>query len=134
MKPVIRREPELHRIGSLQLRILKELWRRGSASVAEVHQALGAERRLAYTTVATLLRRMDELGLVAHREEGRAFIYRALLQAEDVNRQAGRHFVEEIFEGSLLRAVSHLLQSCTASRKELAELEKAVEQAKRRAK
>jgi hypothetical protein len=42
--------------------------------------------------------------------------------------------VEEIFEGSLLRAVSHLLQSCTASRKELAELEKAVEQAKRRAK
>jgi predicted transcriptional regulator len=121
------------RIGDLQLRILKELWARGSAPVATIHAAL-SERRLAYTTIATMLRKMEERGLVAHKEEGRTFIYHALLQAEEVNRNASRHFVEQLFEGSLSNAVSHLLQTCNASRAELAELEKAVAEAKRRAK
>ena len=129
MKP----KSDNRRIGDLQLLILKELWARGSAPVASIHDAL-SERRLAYTTIATMLRKMEERGLVAHREEGRTFIYHALLQAEEVNRNASRHFVEQLFEGSLSNAVNHLLQTCTASREELAELEKAVAEAKRRAK
>jgi len=130
----MKHESDSRRIGSLQLRILKELWRRGFASAAEIHQALCDERRLAYTTVATTLRRMDEWGLVSHQEQGRAFIYQPVIREEDVSRREGRHFVEEIFEGSLLRAVCNLLQSCNASRKELDELQRAVEEAKRRIK
>ena len=122
------------RLGDLQLRILKELWTRGSASVAEVHAALAAERPLAYTTIATMLRKMEARSLVAHDEDGRTFIYRAAVAADEVNRSIGRHFVERLFEGSLLNAVSHLLQTCKASREELEELERAVVRAKRRTK
>ncbi len=124
---------DTRRIGDLQLRILRELWAREAAPVATIHAAL-SDRQLAYTTIATMLRKMEERGLVAHREEGRTFIYHALLQAEDVNRNASRHFVEQLFEGSLSSAVNHLLRTCNASREELAELEKAVAEAKRRAK
>ncbi|HWD19586.1 MAG TPA: BlaI/MecI/CopY family transcriptional regulator [Verrucomicrobiae bacterium] len=120
------------RLGDLQLRILQELWGRSSASVAEVHAAIGSS--LAYTTIATMLRKMEQRGLVKHREEGRAFIYHATVTAADVNRSAGRHFVDRLFEGSLAGAVAHLLQTCDASRDELEKLEKAVAQAKRRAK
>jgi hypothetical protein len=58
------------RIGDLQLRILKELWACAEASVAEVHATVGSERSLAHTTIATMLRKMEERGLVGHREEG----------------------------------------------------------------
>ena len=129
----MKRKSDTVRIGDLQLRILKELWARGSAPVATIHAAL-SERRLAYTTIATMLRKMEQRGLVAHREDGRTFIYHAVLRSEDVNRSASRHFVEQLFEGSLSNAVNHLLRTCNASRKELDELEKAVADAKRRAK
>jgi len=54
--------------------------------VAEVHAELKPERDLAYTTVATMLRKMETRGLVTHREEGRSFLYRALVAAEEVSR------------------------------------------------
>lgn len=121
------------RLGELQLRILEVLWEKPDASVGEVHAALKPERDLAYTTIATMLRKMEARGLVTHREEGRSFLYRAAVAADDVNRSAGEHFVERLFEGSLADAVSHLLTSREVSRAELDQLEKLIKDAKRRA-
>lgn len=121
-----------HRLGDLQLRILQTLWNRGEATVAGVHADLKPDRDLAYTTVATMLRKMEARSLVEHREEGRTFLYRALLAAEEVNRSVGRHLVERLFEGSLTDAVSHLLASRKVSRQELEQLEKLIQDAKRR--
>ena len=123
-----------HRLGDLQLRILQEIWQRGECSVAGVHAALHAERKLAHTTISTMLRKMEARGLVAHREEGRAFFYRAAVAEEEVSRREGRHFVERLFEGSMANAVSHLLQSREVSREELDQIEKFIKEAKRRAK
>lgn len=125
--------PPSHRLGDLQLRILQCLWARPDASVAAVHAELRPERDLAYTTIATMLRKMESRKLVAHREEGRTFLYRALVDPEDVHRNEGRHFVERLFEGSLADAVSHLLTTREVSRQELNRLEKLIRDAKRRA-
>jgi BlaI family penicillinase repressor len=122
------------RLGELQLRILEVLWEKPDASVGDVHAALKPERDLAYTTIATMLRKMEARGLVTHREDGRSFLYRAAVEADDVNRSAGEHFVERLFEGSLADAVSHLLTSREVSRAELDQLEKLIKDAKRRAK
>jgi len=121
-----------HRLGDLQLRILQTLWTRGEATVAEVHADLKPERALAYTTVATMLRKMEARELVGHREEGRTFLYQARVAAEEVNRSVGAHLVERLFEGSLADAVSHLLASRKVSREELNQLEKLIQDAKRR--
>jgi BlaI family penicillinase repressor len=123
-----------YRLGDLQLRILQSLWARPDASVAEVHAELKPERDLAHTTIATMLRKMEARGLVTHREEGRSFLYRAKVAAEEVSRSVGQHLVERLFEGSLTDAVSHLLTTREVSRQELDELEKLIQQAKRRAK
>ncbi|MCC6232912.1 MAG: BlaI/MecI/CopY family transcriptional regulator [Verrucomicrobiales bacterium] len=122
------------RVGDLQLRILQILWERKEAAVAAVHEVLKPERDLAYTTVATMLRKMEERSLVAHREEGRTFLYRALVAAEQVGRSMTDHVVERLFEGSLADAVSHLLRTRDVSRGELDALEKLIRDAKRRAK
>lgn len=122
------------RLGDLQLRILEVLWKHPDSGVGAVHEALKPERDLAYTTIATMLRKMEVRGLVTHREEGRSFLYRAAVAADDVNRSAGEHFVERLFEGSLADAVSHLLTTREVSREELNQLEKLIRDAKRRAK
>lgn len=126
--------PNPLRVGDLQLRILQVLWSKSEATVADVNAALKPERDLAYTTVATMLRKMENRGLVTHREDGRSFLYRALVNAEQVGQGMTDHVVERLFEGSLAGAVSHLLRTREVSRDELDELERLIRAAKRRTK
>jgi BlaI family penicillinase repressor len=117
--------PKLHRLGDLQHRILQFLWSRPEASVNEVHSALGTDD-YAYTTLATLLRRMEEKGLVRHRNEGRSFIYQAVVQPEQVNQGMTTHLLERLFQGSVTELVSHLLKNRKVSAAELVRLEKLI--------
>ena len=76
-----------YRLGDLQLAIMRVLWERGEAAVAEVHAALEDERGLAPTTIATMLTKMEDKGVVAHRSEGRRFVYRPTVSEEAVQRE-----------------------------------------------
>ena len=75
--------PKRYRLGDLQLEIMKVLWERGEASVADVAAALDGAT-LAYTTIATMLRKMEARGLVRHTSEGRRFLYRAAVTPDAV--------------------------------------------------
>jgi len=119
-------ETRTYRLGDLQLRIMKALWDRGEASVADVVQSLGPEAGLAYTTVATMLRKMEARRLVGHRSEGRRFIYRAAVTPDAVTRSMADHVLEHLFEGRLADLVHHLLSTHEVSREELSELERLI--------
>jgi len=125
-------KPKTHRLGDLQLKIMKTLWERGEATVADVHGTLGGHARFAYTTVATMLRKMEARGLVAHREEGRSFIYRAAVAEEAVSRSMADALVDRLFEGSLTSVVNHLLTTREVSREELLELERLIRERKKK--
>jgi BlaI family transcriptional regulator, penicillinase repressor len=124
----------IQNLGDLQLRILQLLWQHGEMTASRVHAALQPERPLAPTTVATMLAKMNARSLVCHREEGRAFIYRAAVDEDEVARGLGDHFVQRLFDGSVTGAVMHLLRSPEVSRGELDELEKLIKDARRKAK
>lgn len=119
-------KPKPHRLGELQLRILEILWREQEAPVAAVHEALGGSAEFAYTTIATMLRKMEARRLVRHRTEGRSFIYRAAVAADEVTRGVADHLVDRFFAGSLAEAVSHLLDTRGVTKSELAELEQLI--------
>jgi BlaI family penicillinase repressor len=121
---------KIYRLGDLQLRIMKMLWANEAATVAEVHAAVGGEGDLAYTTVATMLRKMEARGLVKHRMEARSFIYRAAVAEEAVSRGMADHLLERLFEGSLADMVRHLLSNREVSREELSKLEKLIAERK----
>jgi len=110
---------------------MKVLWERGEATVADVHEAVGREPELAYTTVATMLRKMEARGLVKHRVEGRSFFYRASVAAEAVSTGMADHLLDRVFEGSLSDMVHHLLSTRDVSREELSRLEKLIAERKR---
>lgn len=123
-------EPERGiRLGDLQLRIMRVLWDSGAATVSEVQQRLGRQP-LAYTTVATMLRKLEERGLVDHLEEGRKFLYRATVSMHEVTRSMAGDLVDRLFDGSLADAVSHLLESREISREELDRLEQMIQERK----
>jgi len=124
---------KVHRLGDLQLNILKVLWERGEATVADVHAALSGERDLAYTTMATMLRKMEARGLVRHRLDGRSFVYHAVVAADAVTRGMADHLLDRLFEGSLSDLVGHLLTNREVSREELSKLERLIAERKKNA-
>ena len=109
-----------------QLAILRVLWVRGSATVAEVQKALEGIRPLAYSTVSTLLSRMEGKGAVTHREEGRTFVYEAVVTEAQVSTKMVSHLVDKVFSGNTVELVSHLLDSRDVDVHELAEIKKLV--------
>lgn len=122
---------KVHRLGDLQLRIMQVLWEQGDATVAAVHAALAGENDLAYTTIATMLRKMEARGLVRHRVDGRSFVYRAAVAAEAVSRGMAGHLLDKLFEGSLADMVHHLLSTREVSREELSKIERLIVERKK---
>jgi BlaI family penicillinase repressor len=111
-----------YRLGELQLHIMQVLWNTGPATVADVHEAL-RDRGLAYTTIATMLRKMEDRGLVAHRASGRKFVYHAAVSAQDVTRSMAGDILDRLFEGSLADMVHHMLTERDVGHEELQRLE-----------
>ena len=124
--------PRIHRLGDLQLKIMKALWDRSEATVSQVHQTVSPDAGLAHSTIATMLRKMEARGLVKHRLLDRKFLYRALVREDVVARKMSEHFIERLFEGSLADMVSHLLKTQDISRQELERLEKLIAEQKRK--
>lgn len=111
-----------------ELQILKVLWELGEASVREVLQALCPNGELAFNTVQTLLRIMDEKGLVKHKRKGRTFIYRATHTRDlEVSR-----FLSQVFDGAVDQCVVSLLQTGDVTNSELDELQKIIRDARNR--
>src|SRR4051812_6231447 len=110
---------------------MKLLWSAQEATVADLHAQLQSEKDLAYTTIATMLRKMEGRGLVGHRLDGRSFVYRAAVGEEAVTRGMADHLVDRLFEGSLTDVVSHLLSTREVSRDELTHLQRLIAQRKK---
>ena len=121
-------------LGELQLAILRVLWSCGEATASDVHAALHAERGLAPTTIATMLKKMEKRGLVGHREDGRRFIYRPAVTEEAVTRSMVADLTDRLFDGKASELMGHLLAEHDIDRSELAELNRLVAQAERRRK
>ncbi len=118
-------------LADLQLAIVQVLWDRGEASVADVHAALLPERGLALTTIATMLRRMADKGIVRHRENGRQFLYRAVVKPDNVHRSMVGDLVDKLFDGDPLQLVHHLVQHGEIALDELEELRQRIADAEK---
>jgi predicted transcriptional regulator len=110
-----------------ELEILKILWEYGPASVREVHEHMCPDGELAYNTVQTLLRIMDEKGLVRHERRGRTFVY----SPRHTRQRETSRLLEKVFDGALDQFVVSLINSKDVSAAELSKLEKIIADARR---
>jgi predicted transcriptional regulator len=84
----------------LELECLKALWQIGEASVRSVQAQVENRRKLAYTTVMTLLERLARKGTVSRRKQGRIFLYSAVADREALRRKALDELMDSLFDGS----------------------------------
>ena len=96
-------------LSELQIVLMRVLWRNGETSVSEVAAALAAERGMKYTTVATLLSRLEKRGVVKKRREGRQLVYRAMVSEPQVRRSMVADLIDSLFGGNAQELVAHLV-------------------------
>ncbi len=123
-----------------ELEALKVLWDQGEATVREVCDAMNADAasnekdnaKLAYTTVLSLLQVMEQKNLVAHRRQGKAYVYLPQVEREPTLRGLAGGFLERVFDGSLDEYLVHALGTRKVSQQELQQLEEMLNAARKK--
>ena len=116
-----------------ELEILQVLWTRGPSTVREVHEALNEKKPLGYTGVLKLMQIMTAKGLVRRDEAQRAHVYEACQPAEKTKRQLAVDMIQRVFDGSARELMLHALADRPASKDEIEELRRLLDEYERRA-
>lgn len=96
-------------LGSLQRAVMNVLWEKDQATVAQVRQTLGGSKIPAYTTVLTVLQKLEKKGWVRHRAEGRTYIYSAKPSRQTEGTKSLKGYVDRVFQGNPLLLFEHLM-------------------------
>jgi len=110
-----------------ELRIMKLLWFRGESVVSDLVAALPDGETLAYNSVLTTIRILEQKGYVDHRQEGRAFVYRPCVAEHEASRSEVRHVLSRFFGNSRERLLLSLLGDDEVSPAELQRLREAIQ-------
>jgi predicted transcriptional regulator len=112
-----------------ELRLMKLLWERGESAVGDLVAAMPDHAPLAYNSVLTTVRILEQKGYVTHRQEGRAYLYSACVAEQEASRSEVRHMLQRFFGNSRERLLLSLLGDGEITREELARLKDAIAQA-----
>jgi BlaI family transcriptional regulator, penicillinase repressor len=112
-----------------ELRLMKILWRRGESAVNDLVAAMPEGETLAYNSVLTTIRILEQKGYVEHRQEGRAFIYSPSVAENEASRSEVRHLMSRFFGNSRERLLLSLLGDEEISPEELQRLKDAIQNA-----
>jgi predicted transcriptional regulator len=109
-----------------ELRLMKILWLRGESAVGDLVATMPEGEALAYNSVLTTIRILEQKGYVEHRQEGRAFIYRAVVAEQEAGRSEVRHLLSRFFSNSREELLLSLLGEGELSAAELIRLKQAI--------
>jgi predicted transcriptional regulator len=111
-----------------ELRLMDVLWQQGPSTVQQVLEALPGKSPLAYNSVLTTIRILEKKGYVRHIKDGRAYIYRALVEREEASRSEIRHLAHRFFQNSHEMLVLNILEDRGVDSEELNRLRQLLEQ------
>ena len=117
-------------LSDLQLAVMRVLWDKGEASATQVQQALARSRKLAITTVSTLLVRLEKRGVVNHRADGRTFVYRPRVSEVQMRRKTISSVIHNLFRGNPSEVVGQILSERDVSAEDLARMKKLIQDAR----
>ena len=112
-----------------ELRLMRILWRRGESAVNDLVTAMPEGEELAYNSVLTTIRILEQKGYVDHRQEGRAFIYRPIVAEQEASRSEVKHVLSRFFGNSREQLLLTLIGDGEISRDELDRLKAAIRDA-----
>ena len=105
-----------------ELEIMKIVWGREQATVRDVYEDMLQRRKVAYTTVMTMMKILEQKKYLRKSQEDRAYIYRPTKPKNQVIKGMVREFVDRVFNGSAEPLLVHLVEDRKVSEKDLAEI------------
>jgi len=115
-----------------ELEIMKVVWRLETATVRQVYETMLEHRRIAYTTVMTMMNILEQKGYLKKRQDDRAYVYRPSQPKQQVIRSMVREFVNRVFNGSAEPLLVHLVEDQHLDAKDLEEIRKTISKSVRR--
>ncbi|MGH9631469.1 MAG: BlaI/MecI/CopY family transcriptional regulator [Bryobacteraceae bacterium] len=110
------------RLTEQELEIMKIVWQREEATVRDVYEELLARRRVAYTTVMTMMKILEQKKFLEKRQEDRAYVYRSTRPKKQIIGGMVRDFVNRVFNGSAEPLLMHLVEEQQLSERDLKEI------------
>jgi predicted transcriptional regulator len=109
-----------------ELEIMKIVWERGTATVRDVYEALLERRRVAYTTVMTMMKILESKGYLSRKQVDRAYVYKPAQPKKRVIQAMVRDFVNRVFNGSAEPLLVHLIEDRHLSADEIEEIQRLI--------
>jgi BlaI family transcriptional regulator, penicillinase repressor len=122
--------PKHNTLTPQELEIMKLVWQRDSATVRDIYEALLERRKIAYTTVMTMMKILETKGYLKKRRQDRAFIYRPTRPKSQVIGGMIREFIDRVFNGSAEPLLVHLVKERQLSDKDLQRILRMIEESK----
>ena len=113
-----------------ELEIMKVVWGRGASTVRDVYEAMLERRKIAYTTVMTMMNILEQKGYLKKNQKDRAYLYQATRPKKQVIRGMVREFVDRVFNGSAEPLLLHLVEDRRLSKSDLEEIRRMIEEKK----
>lgn len=120
---------KIRTLAGQELEIMKVVWDLRTATVRDVYEVLLRRRKIAYTTVMTMMNVLETKKYLKKRAQDRAYVYRATRPRSQVIKSMVREFVDRVFNGAAEPLLVELIKDRRLSKKELEELARAVEEA-----
>lgn len=114
-------------LGGTEMEVLREVWSLGQATAREVHDRVSARRRVAYTTVMTVMKNLAEKGYLEFEARGTAYVYTAARAPDEVRASVLSGVLDKVFGGSSTSLVQALVQRETLSDDERAEIRRLID-------
>ena len=119
--------PRTPTLTEAELRVMKIIWRTGSASVSDVHLAMPSGNRLAYNTILTMMRILEHKGYLEREKSGRAHVYRPLISPGQARHRAVKHLLKSLFDDSPEQLVLAVLRDEPLTPEEIARLREMID-------
>ncbi len=120
--------PKTKTLTAQELEIMKVVWKLGPATVRDVYESLLAERKIAYTSVMTMMKIMADKHHLKRRLDGRTYVYEATRPKSQIIMELVGDFLHRVFNGSAEPLVLYLVRNRFVSRKELEEILRMIEE------
>lgn len=118
-------------LGELQKAIMETVWDLGEATARQVLERVSQKKPLAYTSVLSIMQRLENLGWLKHREEGRTYVYQPAASREEESARSLRKFIDRVFHGKSALLFQHLLEDERLTEEELESLRKLIAKKRR---
>lgn len=119
-------------LGDLQRTVMETVWEMDEATVNQVRAKLNRDKDLAYTTVLSVMQKLEKTGWLRHREEGRTYVYMPEQTREQEGTRSLKAFVKSVFGGDPVLVFQHLLDDERIGEEEIEAIEKMIEERKDR--